>query len=458
MATIGGPDLSHDRISNLPESILVTILSSLRMDEAARCSILSSRWRHLFPSTLLDFEASPSSRRINLVKAVTSILAAYPDAPIRSFRTGSLYFGPEDKAALDGWLQDLSNRGIEEIFLCFKYTEEDKRRRIPKSLFSCSSLKRLDASNGVFPRATEAAAASLARLKEINLSDVKICEDSLHSLISQCPVLESLTVNFMGKFDRLHLRSRSLRVLSSTGNFEELFIDDAPNLEYLLGRFMHQRKVHIKVVHAPKLEFLACLGMSNTIDIGETSFKEELIHVKTLMPSIKTLSIKLSHDEKGYMEEGYVEWLMQLLKLCPCLETLYIKSSSWSRACDTASGSWETQRSVPCIDNHLQKVVIEVYRGHEWQRDMAKFLHGRSRFLKTMEFHCMDDGSGTRECFGKPPSEEWVREQKELLCLDSRAARDTRFLFFKRQLVDNHHEVCHDERYQRDYYRDMYDV
>jgi hypothetical protein len=81
----------------------------------------------------------------------------------------------------------------------------------------------------------------------------------------------------MGKFDRLHLRSRSLKVLTSTGNFEELFIDDAPNLEYLLGRFMHQRKVRIKIVHAPKLEFLARLGMSNTIDIGETSFKVKLL-------------------------------------------------------------------------------------------------------------------------------------------------------------------------------------
>jgi hypothetical protein len=55
------------------------------------------------------------------------------------------------------------------------------------------------------------------------------------------------------------------------------------------------------------------------------------------------------------------------------------------------------QRSVPCIDNHLEKVVIEVYRGHEWQREMAKFFHRRSKFLKTMEFHCL--GNYTTEGF-----------------------------------------------------------
>lgn len=101
-------------------------------------------------------------------------------------------------------------------------------------------------------------------------------------------------------------------------------------------------------------------------------------------------------------------------------------------------------------------MVFEVYRGQEWQRDMAKFLHGRSRFLKTMEFHCMDDT--TREDYGRPPPEEWVKKQQELLCLDSRASRDAHFLFFKSQLVVNHHEFCHLESYQRDYHRDMYKV
>jgi hypothetical protein len=68
---------------------------------------------------------------------------------------------------------------------------------------------------------------------EINLSNVKISEDSVHTLLSQCTLLERLTVNFLGTFDRLHIRSPSLKVLNSTGKFEELFIDDAPNLEYL---------------------------------------------------------------------------------------------------------------------------------------------------------------------------------------------------------------------------------
>ncbi|KAM0855394.1 hypothetical protein ACQ4PT_049803 [Festuca glaucescens] len=403
MATTVGTDLSRDRISNLADSTLVTILSRLCMDEAARCSILSSRWRHLFPSTLLNFRAFTRSGR-NVVKAVTSILAAYPDEPVRSFRTGMLFFRPQDKAAVDVWLRDLSNRGIEELSLWFGFDE--KRWPIPESLFACSSLRRLHVINGTFPDTTEAAAASLARLTKIELSDPPS-------------------------------RSRSLKVLNSTGDFETLVIDDAPNLERVVDKLMNQRAVDIEVVHAPKLEFLGCLGMSNEIDVGDTIFA--------------TLAVEMS-----YMKKGYTMWLMQLLKLFPHLETLYIKRDNSYVVEHTATGSVGDAATHPCMMNHLEKVVFEVFRGHKWEMEMAKFLHERCDFLKTMEFHCMDDAS--RKNYGGPPSEEWVRKRKELLCLDGRAAGDARFQFFKRQLAESHHEHCDDERYQRDYYRDMYDV
>ncbi|XP_037406557.1 F-box/FBD/LRR-repeat protein At1g13570-like isoform X1 [Triticum dicoccoides] len=454
MAAAVGDDLLLDRLSDLPAIILVTILSRLDMDEAARCSILSSRWRRLFPSTLLDFKAG-SIRRDRAVEAVTSILAAHPTEPVRSFSTYRLSFRRQDEDAVDGWLRDLANRGIEKLVL---YFNEKRQQKVPESLFACASLKRLKVINGTFPDATEAA-ASLAVLAKIDLSDVKISEDSLNSLLSNCRALERLKITSISKCDRLHIRSRSLKVLNTSGDFKELFIDDAPDLEQVLGYYLNSRSVIIKIAHAPKLEFLGYIGMNNDIEFGNTKFtkfREKNIHAETIMPSLKTLAVDLMHTPDGHINEHYINWVMQLLKVFPCLETIYIKSDSWSEARDGSPGSWDVLSSVPCMDNHLEKVVFEVYRGQEWQRDMAKFLHGRSRFLKTMEFHCMDDTS--REDYGRAPTEEWVRKQQELLCLDSRAARDARFLFFKSQLVVNHHEFSHNESYQRGYYRDMYNL
>ncbi|PQP97264.1 F-box/FBD/LRR-repeat protein [Prunus yedoensis var. nudiflora] len=47
-----------DRISELPDEILVSILSLLSLKEAATTSILSKRWQHLWASTMtLNFDA-----------------------------------------------------------------------------------------------------------------------------------------------------------------------------------------------------------------------------------------------------------------------------------------------------------------------------------------------------------------------------------------------------------------
>jgi len=50
--------------------------------------------------------------------------------------------------------------------------------------------------------------------------------------------------------------------------------------------------------------------------------QEHQIIVKTLMPSLKTLAIEVS-----YIYEGYVDWIIKLLNLFPCLEALYIRVS-----------------------------------------------------------------------------------------------------------------------------------
>ncbi|CAL4961598.1 unnamed protein product [Urochloa decumbens] len=457
MAGDVGTELLRDRISDLPDAILVSILSLLRLDEAARCTVLASRWRCLFTSTLLlNFNANMPGRR-DIIGTVNSILAAHPAAPVRSFSAGWSFLPRDQDLSGGGWLQELARRGVEELFLDFNF--RDWSHRIPDSLFDCSSLKRLRARYCTFPDVPKAGAAPpLARLTEIELWRVSISDESVNFLLSQCTALERLKMNATSKFGRVHIRSPSLKVLDSDGDFDELFVECAPSLEWLFGHYMYMkggsRRVCLRIAHAPKLKFLGYLGMNfEKIEIGETIFTEDRINVKTLMPSLKTLAIEVS-----YTEEGYIDWIIQLLNLFPCLEVLYITSDTWSRIQAAASESWDVLRHIPCVHNHLEKVVFEVYRGHEWQREMAKFLHGKSRFLKAMEFHCMNDGDGDSKYHRERRSVEWVRNQQELLCLDSRASKDARFLFFKGQLVCNHWNICHHEWYKRKYYDEIYEV
>ncbi|KAK9665524.1 hypothetical protein RND81_14G117900 [Saponaria officinalis] len=47
-----GRTAAHDPISKLPDEILAMILNPLPLREAARTSILSKRWRHVWSSAL----------------------------------------------------------------------------------------------------------------------------------------------------------------------------------------------------------------------------------------------------------------------------------------------------------------------------------------------------------------------------------------------------------------------
>jgi hypothetical protein len=132
MAADVGTDLPCDRLSDLPDAILVFILSLLRLDEVARCTVLAPRWRRLFSSTLLlDFNANMPGR-LDIIGTVNSILAAHPTAPVRSFRAGWRFIPRDKNLSSGGWLQELARRGVEELSLDFDF--HDRHPRIPVSL------------------------------------------------------------------------------------------------------------------------------------------------------------------------------------------------------------------------------------------------------------------------------------------------------------------------------------
>jgi hypothetical protein len=59
------------------------------------------------------------------------------------------------------------------------------------------------------------------------------------------------------------LRSKSLvRLYDDFRDFKELVIEDAPNLEELVGIDLWNGSAFLKILFAPKLQVLGCLGMS----------------------------------------------------------------------------------------------------------------------------------------------------------------------------------------------------
>ncbi|KAK9278061.1 hypothetical protein L1049_027619 [Liquidambar formosana] len=205
------PALSHaqrtgdynleDRISQLPDEILVSILSLLTYSEAAATSVLSSRWRYLWASvSRLDFDATKKldkigdmkSRRMErrkFVEWVHQVLQLHTCATIDEFKVCCGL----DKAfqfVIDEWLKfarekrikrlelDLSGAGRMPVSRVLHYTFPVRISDQSREL----SLKNLCTFVGFKP------------LKDLCLNAVDVSGEVLQYFLSYCPVLERLCV------------------------------------------------------------------------------------------------------------------------------------------------------------------------------------------------------------------------------------------------------------------------
>lgn len=158
---------TRDRISKLPEPILVHILSLMPLKSAIRTSILSSKWqghwKHI-SITDLDFgeEFSRGKTPDEIAAIINSILQSLSTKVLDRFR---LYFYPERQFQFDfkwtnqieKWIEFAVERGVKELDL-FGYHQDgfyrltatrelklDRRPcNVPCCLLTCNSLTMLN--------------------------------------------------------------------------------------------------------------------------------------------------------------------------------------------------------------------------------------------------------------------------------------------------------------------------
>jgi len=225
MVDVMGPDL----ISDLPQSIIESILVQLPIRDAVRTSILSSKWRYkwaLITQLVFDDKCVPFSNdrevvEMSVVKFITRVLFLH-QGPIHKFQitNSKLQSCPE----IDQWILFLSRNDIKELVM---ELGEGEFFRIPSSLFNCRKLTRLELSRCELdpPHSFK----GFVCLRSLNLHQVLISPDAVESLISRCPLLESLSLSY---FDNLALTisAPNLKYLYLEGEFKDICLEDTPLL------------------------------------------------------------------------------------------------------------------------------------------------------------------------------------------------------------------------------------
>ncbi|KAK8486681.1 hypothetical protein V6N11_035005 [Hibiscus sabdariffa] len=230
-----------DRISNLPDSVLSRILSSLPIKDAVSTSILSTRWRHLYAYMLnLDvdvhlFRHFPPRTLNSFMNFMYKQLFLHTEGRIEHFRLHHIIIPGMHDSNVCGWISAVLWRGVKEIDLVF--TRSSSYFPLPTVLlFTSKTLVRMKLA---LPYVMVVPIhVCLPCLKTLVLQIIQFEDgDSVKRLISSCPVLEDLSMFYcnMQNISNLKISNPSLKRL--TIEFQWLastsgIVMDLPNLVY----------------------------------------------------------------------------------------------------------------------------------------------------------------------------------------------------------------------------------
>ncbi|CAN1180126.1 F-box/FBD/LRR-repeat protein At3g52680 [Linum perenne] len=251
-----------DRISSLPDEILLEILVRLRSPSpkyVAKYASLSKRWKHLWLSyPVIEFDRndyeyrSPSrSTMDSFIAAVGRKLSSSGLNYIRSVRIVSL-----DYEFTESILDLIQNKEPEEIHL------HSRGSVIPTPLLNSSRLTTLKLVGCELSEQDQY--MKMINVTLIHLSHVRIDNRVLSSMIAAAPLLEKLILECTGS-------SNSVEVCCNHANLKHLQISDYRNgsIQIVLGALQSLESLSLRLLSCNKLEMIC----------------------SSLLPSLKSLEI-----------------------------------------------------------------------------------------------------------------------------------------------------------------------
>lgn len=225
-----GDELNRDLISNLPQSIIESILTCLPIGDAVRTSCLSRKWRYKWTTlTHLVFDekcVTQSGDQVlvgkGLINFITRALFLH-QGPIHKFQVCTSYL--QSCPDIDQWILFLSRNGIKELVL--ELGEDGEWFRVPSCLFYCEKLTRLDLFRCELD--PPPSFKGFVCLKSLNLYQVLVAPDAIESLISSCPLLETLSLSYIDSLS-LNICAPNLKYLCLEGEFKDISLDNTPLL------------------------------------------------------------------------------------------------------------------------------------------------------------------------------------------------------------------------------------
>ncbi|GLT91707.1 hypothetical protein SLE2022_095830 [Rubroshorea leprosula] len=382
-------ELIQDLISDLPQSIIESILIRLPIQDAVRTSVLSSKWRYKWATvTHLVFDdkcvAVSNDRSVvqdSLVKFITRALFLH-QGPIHKFQLSTNYL--QCSPDIDQWLLFLSRTEIKELFL---ELGDGEWFRIPSCLFNCKKLTRLELFRCELD--PPPSFKGFLCLRSLNLHQVSVAPEAIESLISSCPLLESMQLSY---FDSLALtiHAPNLKYLCLEGEFTDICLKNTPLLVAISVAMYMTEDVAEHFEQSSSCNFIKFLGGVPLLEklVGHIYFTKYL----SIGDYPGRLPIRYSHlrvielYQVSFEDMNEILVVLRLILNSPNLKELQISGSPNTLPAIGAPDLdfWEKECPSDCTLKRLRDVKMTDMSGVPHEMEFIKFLLANSPVLESM--------------------------------------------------------------------------
>ncbi|CAL1408429.1 unnamed protein product [Linum trigynum] len=243
---------SADRITSLPIDVVHRILVFLPIKDAAKTSVLSSKWRHQWrsiPQLCFDSrfaqiitEAESESK----VRSKLTMLNIYKalllhDWPITKFELSIPGLVSCDDE-MDLIVLYLSNKGVQDFTLWFEGLDPNYAYQMHSSLFSALHLKSLELQCCEFTPPSWF--DGFSKLTDLRIGESDLPYDFFQNFLAKCPMLEYLMViDCDGPPDKLEIVSPSLKSFHFAGALKGISFKGTPLLSFV-ALFLYEPDIH----------------------------------------------------------------------------------------------------------------------------------------------------------------------------------------------------------------------
>ncbi|CAH2069751.1 unnamed protein product [Thlaspi arvense] len=386
------------RISELPEALLLKILSLMPTEKAVATMVLSKRWQFLWtmvPRLEYDHNMYRDGEDGRFLRFVYSSLLLHEAPVLESF---SLKLGQTSGAVDVGvCVKPAITRSVRELNVEVD-TVTETQAILPRSLYTgCRMLATLTLKDVVLVGASSP--VSFPSLKTMSLVSVKYPGDEfVRKLLSGCPVLEDLfVVQCRGdNVTVLVVRVASLKYLavrrsSEKENHQGLVID-APSLEFLdivdytdgfcfIENSMPKiREAHLDVTYSQTQQLLGSLTSLSQLSLCLVSSMDAAFD-GTIFSQLDQLKLCTCDPE-------WLNLLMRLLKASPKLRFIVLQQSNHCIRTEVPSPCWNKPSQVPeCLLSSLESFNWRHYEGRGAEKELTAYILRNSRRLRFATFY-----------------------------------------------------------------------